>query len=710
MNPDFYRPLSWALLLCSPLASSASAPEDGPTTKQTVQEELIVTASRQEAESFTLPYTVEVLDQSHLRQRQSRNLPEALAAIPGVMVQKTANGQGSPFVRGFTGYRTLALIDGVRYNNSVYRDGPNEYFSLIDLYSLERLELLSGPASGLFGSDAIGGALVLHSKSSRYTDQAQGEGYQLGQLQYRFASAEHSHILRSEYEWGQGENWGLRLGYTLKDFGDVRAAEMGLQPHTGYDENGLDLRFDTRLNAQWDLSLLHQQLTQDDVWRTHSTIYAIPFEGTEAGSNLRRLKDQDRQLSLLKLRGENPNRWLDHISLTLSEQHWREDGERTKGSGASIVQGFDSRMHGVDLALASHTASVNWRYGLDYYRDRVDSWRRDYHSDGSLDEIRIQGPIGDDSTYSQWGIYAQADWQLAPQQQLLVSSRYGQTRARVGHFEDPVTAVAASFSDRWSSLVNALHYSYHLNLGPDNNQSTLWLGLSQSFRAPNIGDLSRYGTSRSDETEVAATGLEPESFLTYELGWKWRGSTRHAEATYYYTRIRDFIASTPTDRIVDGLTEVTKQNASTGYIEGVELRIEQRLSAQLRLSANITWLTGELDNAGGEREPYSRIMPPSANFQLQWFPPNFDSEVSLHFTYAGRADKLSAGDQNDLQRIPPGGTPGYRLWHLRSHFKLTPRLRVDLALDNLLDEAYRNHGSGSNEPGRNVKFSLSYDF
>lgn len=682
-------------------------------------EEVLVTASRQPASAFDLPYTLNTLNQDQLAQQQSRNLPEALAGIPGVMVQKTANGQGSPFIRGFTGYRTLALIDGVRYNNSVYRDGPNEYFSLIDSLSVEQIELLSGPSSGLYGSDAIGGALNLKSKAPRHQQQKRNDFYQLGSISYRSASAEHSDTVRAEYEMGQGQEWGLRLGYSYKDFGDVRGADngsesIGEQPFTGYDEQAFDIRLDRHLNDQWDISLLHQQLEQDDVWRTHSTIYAVSFAGSEIGDNLRRLKDQQRQLTRLKIRGQSLNDWIDNAEITLSEQQWQEDGDRIKDNDERILQGFESTMRGIDIALSSQTQDIDWRYGADYYRDKVDSLRNDFHSDGSLDEVRIQGPIGDDSTYMQWGLYLQADWQVAEDHQLLWSSRYGQTQADIGRYEDPDTGLASSFSDNWSSLVNALRYTYNLpisyNISNGQTESNLWAGISQSFRAPNIGDLSRYGKSRSDETEVAATNLDPEQFLTYELGIKWRQGNTQLEASYYYTEIEDFIASVPTGRIIDGLTEVSKQNAATGYIEGVELRAEQQLSPQWRLRGNATWLEGELDNSDGDRENYSRLMPPTLNLQLIWQPTDYEAEVSLHYSHANKADKLSSADESDLERIPPGGTPAYNLWHLRSHIQITPKLLLNLAIDNLFDEAYRVHGSGSNEPARNLKAGFRYEF
>ena len=88
------------------------------------------------------------------KRKLSRTVPESLREVSGVMVQKTSHGQGSPYMRGFTGFRTLFLVDGIRLNNSVFRDGPNQYASTVDNLSLAGTELIRGPASVLYGSDA----------------------------------------------------------------------------------------------------------------------------------------------------------------------------------------------------------------------------------------------------------------------------------------------------------------------------------------------------------------------------------------------------------------------------------------------------------------------------------------------------------------------------------------------------------------------------
>jgi|GEM_PF-2289221 len=111
------------------------------------------------------------------------------------MVQKTGHGQGFPYIRGFTGYRNLFLIDGFRLNNSVFRDGPNQYWNTVDPLGLHRMELVRGPFSMLYGSDAVGGTVNAIPRGGQ--DLEPGSRWDR-RIYCRYASAENSSIARVE--------------------------------------------------------------------------------------------------------------------------------------------------------------------------------------------------------------------------------------------------------------------------------------------------------------------------------------------------------------------------------------------------------------------------------------------------------------------------------------------------------------------------------
>ncbi len=652
------------------------------------------------------PYTTTNIELTHLLSKETRNLTESLKYSPGVMIQKTGNGQGSTFIRGFTGYRTLALIDGVRYNNSIYRDGPNEYFSLIDKEGIESIELIQGPSAIAYGNESVGGTLNLKTKSTDYLNR---EGfYYKNDARYRFSSAEQSNQGRVNHELGEGGLWGLKLGLGANNYGDLRSADIGKQANTGYKEKSFDMRFDKAINDQWQFRLVHQQLRQDDVWRTHSTVFGTSFAGTTIGSDLRRQKDQSRTLSYLQLDGKLHTKWADTMSINLSSQSLKEDGDRILGNGKRNEEYLASKMWGIDLEFDKSINDLQLEHGVDFYQDHVDSDRLDTSADGLTKIQRIQGPVGDDSIYSQLGIYEKVDWSLNEKFNLSLGTRYAYIAANVGRYEDPVSGNAASYEDQWSSLTNSASISYSIDKA---DTTRLWTGINQAFRTPNIADLSRFGASRSNELEIAAIDLKPEKFLSYEIGVKTESDRFTSGTSFYYTHINDYISSTPTGNIRDGQTEVSKQNSSTGYVQGVEIFTSYQINDSLSLWGNTTWVYGELENPNTRlKEPLSRLAPPMLNTGLDWKSRDEKWKAGLAIQLALRADHLNEQDRNDTQRIPPGGTPGYFKIDAYTNYAWNDHLNIQLGINNILDEAYRIHGSGLNEPGFGLNIGVTTSF
>ncbi|MGD2063919.1 MAG: TonB-dependent receptor plug domain-containing protein, partial [Nitrospirota bacterium] len=391
--------LACLILLCGradALAVEAgdAAGEDAPPL---VLADVVITATRNEAATFDVPATVEVLDAADLQQRRlARTVPEALREVPGVMVQKTAHGQGSPYIRGFTGFRTLFLIDGIRLNNSVFRDGPNQYWNTVDPLTIGRLEVVKGGGSVLYGSDAIGG--TVHAVTRGFDPSGVARGWQ-PRLYYRYASAEDAHVVRGEVGAAAGDAVRIFGGVSWKDFGDVRGGrEIGLQPKTGYDEIDGDIKVEYLISDDARLVFAHQQVDQDDAWRTHKTRFARSWEGTEVGDERRRSLDQMRRLTYLQYRGRDLAPAVDGLTASLSWHTQEEEQLRIRDDGRSDRQGFDVDTLGAWFQVESASPVGRWTFGGEWYRDDVSSFLRKYAADGSLASVEVQGPIADDAT------------------------------------------------------------------------------------------------------------------------------------------------------------------------------------------------------------------------------------------------------------------------------------------------------------------------
>ena len=685
-----------------------------PISAQDFLDTLVVTATRSESSTNSVPYSSEVFSSEDFLENTVRTLPDALRYTPGILVQKTAYGHGSPFIRGFTGRQNLFLIDGVRFNNSTFRGGPIQYWNTVDPFSLDRFELIRSQGSVLYGSDAAGGTLNAFTKYADFENEADDHVFSHGSAYYEYRSnGRGSHIGRLETQTGIGGKFGLHLGISMKEFGDIRDSSVGLMRGTGYPEEAIDARFDYAISPQTKLTAAYQYLNQDAVSRWHSTRNNPGWKhGSHVaapGTFFTRDYDQERSLSYIRLSHENEqaDAIIQSITATLSYQSSSEDEFqiRTLTPVDSRYQTYDTDTTGFDLELTSGIAGGSLVYGVDYYHDSVDSFAsRDKGAGFVFDPANR--PLADDSNYDLLGAYAQFIRPFGGKFELTTGIRYTYARAELGKNFLNTANPNASDSDSWDDVSASIRGTYKLNED--------WLafgGVSQAFRAPNLNDLSGNLTSRSGIAAAGSLAVEPEEFTTLELGVRNQTSAHGFSAAIFYTDISNQITSVPNGTVAP-ITNVTT-NASDGYIYGIELEGFYKITPQWTLSGFASWQEGETQTpafiGGPERDEYvSRLLPLSGSVALRWDYPEKPLWIEGRVFASAEADKLSSGDKRDTQRIPTGGTPAYAALSLRAGYDPTESLQLTAALENLLDDDYRLHGSGQNEPGFNAIFGVKY--
>lgn len=720
--------LGCAPLLCAQNPGTAPTPEASRTREPSMTAEspepqepqrsarpgpdvrVVVTASGFAETALSTPYTVHTLTQGDYLDNGSRTLPEGLRFTPGIMIQKTAHGHGSPYIRGFTGRQNLLLIDGIRFNNSTFRSGPVQYWNTIDAFAMDRLEVIKSQGSVLYGSDAIGGTVNVLTKSADFRGAPDGAAFHRGSALYRFETNGLSHTGRIEAQVGEGGAWGLHIGATYRDFGDIHDSVLHTMPKTGYDEFDYDARFDAALGDSATLTLAHQRVRQDDVWRTHRTIFFEPWEGTSLSSpDLARIYDQERTLSYLRVRDEDLGSAVDAWSLTFSFQQQDEDFLRQRLSGGNTRTEFDVTdvdTYGFALALESALGAGRLVYGVDYYVDRVDSSRRDLRVDpaGNVvsDTTAVQGPIGDGARYDLLGAYAQYRLPVGDDFEVTAGGRYTYAAADIDVLDDGAGNAISAERD-WNNATFNLRGLYRLD-----DDVSVYAGASQAFRAPNLDDLSGLKSSRTDLISTGSLAVDPEHYLTYEAGAHWRTEDTAADAAVYYTSIRDLITARPIGTVpVTGEVITASTNGANGYAWGFEAEAERRLGGDFTASGFVAWVDGEADayptnSLTAVREPLSRLMPLTGSLALRWQPQASRLWLGARVTAAGRANRLNTGDREDTSRFPPDGTPSYVVLLLNAGFRASEHVEFFVTIDNVTNTAYRVHGSGVNEPGTNA--------
>lgn len=715
------------------LAASACAQAPGEPLATSILDPLVVTATSLEQDVFEVPYTAHVIERERfIDQRAVRTLGDALSEVPGVMVQKTGYGQISPFLRGFTGFRTLLLVDGIRLNNAVFREGPNQYFATIDLYTVDRLDVVKGPSSVLYGSDAIGGTVnaitrdpqmipwpeipdtgKIDPKAMRTPVEAPNPfSFHPGGL-YRYATAENSHTVRGEFSLAATPHVGLFGGVTWKDYDDLRGGNLiGEMPDTGYTEIDGDVKLLWRPNKDVEITAAFQRVEQNNAPRTHATIFGKSFDGTALGTDLRRDFDQLRELLYLQAEAREVAPWLSRVQVSLSYHNQEEDQDRIRPDGRRSLAGFEDQQFGALVKLESPSPIGTLSYGVEYYHDAVSSYGRQYNADGSLRAIDPRGPVADDASYDSLGIYLQDQIQFGDRFEIIAGVRYSYAHAEAAKV-DPIltdTLDLGPLDKSFDAFTASLRARFDVT-----KEWNFFGGVSQGFRAPNLSDFTSFELARSGELETPALDLEEENYVSFEIGTKARLEKLRASlyAAYYYTLIDNQIGRFPTGEVFDGAAVVTKANVGDGYVQGLEFGAEWNFWASFTLFGSFNWQEGDVDTFVNDdlvTAPISRAAPLAGLVGLRWQSEDRRWWVEGAAQLARHQDRLSPGDIGDTQRIPPGGTGGYSVYTLRVGWKPKDFVTLTAAVENITDEDYRIHGSGLNEPGTNVVLQTQIRF
>ncbi len=634
--------------------------------------EVVITANRFGSISLNTPDPIRVLGDVSMKKAQVRTTSEALTLTPGVFVQKTSHGGGSPFLRGLTGNQTLLLVDGIRLSNATFRYGPNQYFNTIDIFSVEKIEVLRGSGSVQYGSDAIGGTIQTFTHELKTSDNPVWDGSLLTRIATEgMEQSIHGHAGYS------GNKAAFRAGVTWRNFGDIAGGDTtGTQSPSGYKEFDFDLKTKISLSEGSDITLAFQRVSQNDVPVYHKVVlenYAV-----------NRMDPQRRELGYARLNQKINKGIMKSAVFTVSYQSTLEGRELQK-NGSSVMRREDDAVRSLGFsaeALTSNSSRWTANSGLEVYNDLVSSSRTDTDlSTGASTEKRGLYPDGSAMTsmaaftihtldFYQWGITAGA--------------RFNTYIIQVSD-EDAGDATLTP-----SALVGNLALMRKLN-----EKSNLFISLNSGFRAPNLDDMGTLGIV-DFRYEVPNYDLKPENSLQYQLGYKRLGKKLKGEIYLYRNELYNLIVRTqvPGDTI-DGYPVYQKENVERAFIQGLETGWEYEISKSWLVSGNITYTYGQNIT---KDEPARRIPPLFGRLAVEYSVSNLS--LNLEWQAAGKQDRLAAGDISD-NRIPDGGTPGWNVFNLHANYALK-FIRFDLSLLNLTDEDYRYHGSGLNGYGRSV--------
>lgn len=657
---------------------------------------------RPDAELDT-PRSVTLLDRRDLAEAAPRTLPELLEAVPGVMVQKTNHGGGSPYVRGFTGQHVLHLLDGVRLNNSTTRYGPNQALNTIDPFLVSRVELLRGPGSLLYGSDAIGGVIYLQSRDVHYRP---GAAYRFGgEATARYGSADHGQVYDLAAN-AQLHRLTLHAGGNLKGFGTlVGGRGIDEQPWTGYREGAWDGALSYHFASGWSVKVATSSTRQLDVPRTDSC----------TATDFRYYRNQFRDLVYARVAGSR-GRALDHFEAVLSYQSHRERRDRFR-LGRDRIEFESDLVHTAGLALSAGSDLGRWSrltYGADLYYDRVFS-QAHYEALSSGEVTRMEaggfrGRFVDGSSYLQGGLFITDTVKPLTWLHLAAGARLSFAQADIP--TDPLGAVLGIDGSPISATFVGPVFGGSATFLP-HRAVHLILSAQQGFRAPNLDDYSHVGPEHAGFDVPSPELRRAEQTTTLEAGIKAAHRWLRLSAFGHYTFLEGFITRRYVEGLtVDGQAATQRANASSGYVAGVDGSVEARLPRGFHLAAWLSYTRGDVTTLLPTRttHPISRLTPLQGQL-LVGYRHGRGHFASVALRWAARQDRLAPNDLRDLRICPDGpdgctGTPGFALVNVTGGVRLTRWAQAVLRIENLTNAPYKMHGSGVYGPGLSAVLEL----
>ena len=633
--------------------------------------------------NYSQSASISVLKESEIADNVSRSMAEATMNVPGVWMQKTNHGGGSPFVRGLTGNYVLLLVDGIRMNNSTFRYGPNQYFNTISPFSVKTMEVLRGAGSTLYGSDAIGGTININTLDPLFDSEKKIGGSIGGQMMSH--DMEYTGNVELNGNFG---NFAFITNGSIRNFGDSYAGNgIGYQRPSGYSEKDFMFKGAWQFKNSSKLTASYQWLRQDDVPRYDKV--------AQKGYEYYNFTLQQRQLAYLRFDKKWNDSALESFQITYSFQQSNEERDTKKNDNVFnknerddiVTNGLTAQL---DALIFKRIEMVS---GFDLYYDHINSSRASENTETGVIEPASRGLYPDGSTALTTGFYNtylynldhwlfQAGW------------RYNYSK---NNAEDELFG---NLDQSSSSLVWNASANYKWN------KSRFYASLNTAFRSPNISDITSFGDFDYG-VEVPAPDLRSERSTNYELGYKFENKRMYFNTAVFYTQIEDLIARVRSEHNGDpefgGEDVYKKDNVGEAYVKGVELEFYTKLFKNFSLRSSVTYTYGKNIS---KNEPFRRIPPLFGDLSLRYDHKIFF--ITLQTLAANEQDRLSSGDIDD-HRIPDGGTPGWFVANIKSGVSWK-MIQVHVAFNNIFNEAYRMHGSGVDGLGRHLALSIKYRF
>jgi hemoglobin/transferrin/lactoferrin receptor protein len=715
---------------------------DTTLSNKTVQiNEIVISANKTEENKSEIPYEIEVIRSKDIVLNNPQSSADMLINTGSIFVQKSQQGGGSPALRGFESSRVLIVVDGVRMNNAIYRLGHLQDIITLDNSMLDHTEVIFGPSSTIYGSDALGGVMHFYTKKPLFGEdkmRLKGNSY------VRWSSVNNEMTGHLDLNFGWKKIASL-TSFTYSKFGDLRSGNMRDDVYDSYFSrdyyvetiNGVDSMIkNSDRNIQKFSGYSQYDILQKFAFKQNANIlHTLNFQFSNStniprydrlteygGENLRYAEwyygPQTRLLASLNTQITSDGKLYNKLNIILAGQSISQDRiNRRFGNDNKRFQMEDVLVYSLNADFVKFVkVKHEIRYGLEGIFNDVKSEAKNVNIETNVETpYQTRYPDGG-STMSSYAAYLSHKWRVSEKFIISDGIRFSAS-ALHSKFVD-TTFFPFPFKEI-SQKNNALTGNIGFVVKPTPSWKISLLG-STGFRTPNVDDLTKIFDSSPGTLIVANPDLKPENAYNAELGIeKIFDESVKISVVGWYTKlvnamvVKNYTYNGQDSVMYDGTMSRVQavQNADNGNIKGITGTFMADFNEHFSFMSTATYTYGRYHDAENDTiVPLDHISPVFGKTALIYRSKKIQAEVyALYNGWKKLKDYSSSGEDN-LQYATPYGMPSWITLNMKMSWQMTKNIMLQTGLENILDTHYRYFASGISAPGRNLVITLRGTF
>ena len=730
-------------------------------------DEVVISAFKRDEKSKRIAEQIAVLSSKDIQKVSPQTSADLLATIPGIKVQKSQFGGGSPVIRGMESNRVLLVVDGVRMNNAIYRKGHLQNSITLSPNLLDKTEVVFGPSSVIYGSDALGGVIHYYTKTPSLSEDKKVTS----SLFSRFSTV-NQEITTNVSAEVSFNNWASFTSVSYSDFGDLKAGENrkhnfsdwgkvfyysenvngnynenpavnsdpNILRNTGYNQTDVLQKFFIPLSKNTDLKVNLQYSTSSDVQRFDrlteikdiTDVSSLKFAEWYYGP-------QNRLLISSQLLINPAKNWIESGAITAAYQNIQES--RIQRKFGSLDRSYREESVNVfslngDFSVpltSDKTRALSYGFEFAYNDVNSNSFGKTLNIDtgkikGFSNDFKVQSRYPDGgSNYLSSAVYLGYRQDVSSKTTLNSGIRFTNTNLNAKWIDETFLDLpTTNVSSNNSAVTATLGYVYK----PNRNWQLNGV-LSSGFRSPNIDDVGRV-REKSGNVTVPNFDVKPEFAYSSEVSIQKYFNKRRFRlgANIYYTLLdnyiqRDYVLNADgTINQVEFDSEfgnaVNNQNKGSAYIMGYTINYLGKISNTINTTGFITYTKGRTYDT---EEPMSSIPPLFGQFEVNYKKDKitlgadvrFNSKKDItDFNFTEGIDNhdltpvANANATNDEDKYY--GTPSWMTFGVNGSYDVSENFSFQARLNNILDEHFIEFASGVSSPGRNLSVSFMANF